>query len=639
MIKDVMAANAEVSANSREIDLLHKYFPSYFAEDGKFDFERFKSHLGDQITMDGYEGYELKFLGKNYARLLASMDTTTVIVPDEMHNVKPENKDSRNIYISGDNLDALKHLLKSYDNKIKFIYIDPPYNTGSDDFIYRDNFEFKPDDLADRLSIDESQAQRILDLTKRGSASHSAWMMFMYPRLQLARDLMKDDGVIFISIDENEIGDLLLMCNDIFGEENQIAQLVWQKRHGGGNDSFFVAVDHEYILVYARNASYEIHKKKWRIPYNDDYLKRYSETDENGRKYYWDTLARDGLKNPINVNIEAPDGSMITINSQKSQKTVDHEIKEGLIRIVPGNGGWMVHHRVYQPEGRVLRSILADAGTNTDSSNEIESYFGFNIFEYSKPVQLIEQLMELVPFEENDIVMDFFCGSGTTGDAVLRNNDYQKLQYIMVQLPEDLDKQYHLLKGEKKEKMGRTIQMLDSLGRPHTLDQIGIERLQRAAERIKAERAAESTMDLGFKHYTLAEPTGDVLDKLEDFRLDDNEALFVTNTVYESFGKATILMTWLVRDGYGFHAEVQEIDFAGYKGYYIEKHLYLIERQLSNESIEAITGKYESDGRFNPENVVLFGYNFTWMELDTLKINLKRLDKVKHLHINFDIRF
>lgn len=203
MIKDIISANESVVPNGKEMTILEEYFPSCFKSDGSFDMGRFSEYLKDKVDIS-HEGYELKFLGKSYAKLLASLDTETVIVPDEEHNLKPENISSENVYISGDNLDALKHLLKSYAGEIKCIYIDPPYNTGSDGFVYSDSFKFSVEDLTEKLSIDEEEARRILDLTNRGSASHSAWLTFMYPRLQLARDLLDDDGIIFISIDDNE---------------------------------------------------------------------------------------------------------------------------------------------------------------------------------------------------------------------------------------------------------------------------------------------------------------------------------------------------------------------------------------------------------------------------------------------------
>lgn len=236
MIKDILTANEEVLPNSREMAVLRENFPSCFHEDGSFDIERFKEFLSDKVAVTN-EGYELKFLGKNYARLLASMDTTTVIVPDEEHNAQPENVNSQNVYISGDNLDGLKHLLKSYSHKVKCIYIDPPYNTGSDGFVYNDSFNFTAEEISTKLSINIEQAQRIMDLTKRGSASHSAWLMFMYPRLLLARDLLTDDGAIFISIDDNEQANLKLICDDVFGEENCLGCICRATGQTTGQDS------------------------------------------------------------------------------------------------------------------------------------------------------------------------------------------------------------------------------------------------------------------------------------------------------------------------------------------------------------------------------------------------------------------
>ncbi len=224
MIKNIMESNEKVTPNDKEMTVLKENFPSCFKADGSFDMARFAEFLKDKIDIS-YEGYELKFLGKNYAKMLASLDTETVIVPDEAHNALPENANSENVYISGDNLDGLKHLLKSYAGEVKCIYIDPPYNTGTDGFVYNDKFEFTVEDLAAKLSIDEERAQRILDITKKGSTSHSAWLMFMYPRLQLARDLLDDDGVIFISIDDNEQGNLKLICDDVFGEQNFAGQI------------------------------------------------------------------------------------------------------------------------------------------------------------------------------------------------------------------------------------------------------------------------------------------------------------------------------------------------------------------------------------------------------------------------------
>src|SRR5690625_3033816 len=251
MIKNTWEKNENATANKKEITVLKEHFPACFKEDGSFDIERFKEYLSEDINVIN-EGYELKFLGKNYARLLVTLETETVIVPNEEHNQKEENKDSENIYITGDNLDGLKHLLKSYAGKVKCIYIDPPYNTGSDGFIYNDNFNFTIEELTEKLSIGEEQAKRILDLKQRSSASDSAWLMFMYPRLQLARDLLSDDGVIFISIDDNQQANLKLMCDDVFGIENFVSQIIVQSNKRGQTYKE-LAKTHEYLLTYTKN--------------------------------------------------------------------------------------------------------------------------------------------------------------------------------------------------------------------------------------------------------------------------------------------------------------------------------------------------------------------------------------------------
>ena len=249
MIKDILENNQDVKATTYKLAALREHFAGCFTSDGAFDMERFKEMLRDEVDLKS-EGYSLNFLGKDYANLIASVDTTTVVVPDLEHNLKPENKDSENVYISGDNLDALKHLLKSYAGQVKCIYIDPPYNTGTDGFVYNDRFSFTSEQLQKRLSVDEEEAKRILDMTSRGSSTHSAWLMFMSPRLQLARQLLSKDGVIFISIDDNEQANLKLLCDYVFGEENFVGEIIWN--NATDNNPTNITTEHEYILCYTK---------------------------------------------------------------------------------------------------------------------------------------------------------------------------------------------------------------------------------------------------------------------------------------------------------------------------------------------------------------------------------------------------
>ena len=251
MIGNKLQENENLKPNSLEIRKLKETFPQYFNNKGEFKIDKFKDFLKQEEVEISKEGYELKFLGKSYAKYLSSLETETYISPDVEHNSKEENINSENLYIVGDNIDALKHLLSSYAGKIKCIYIDPPYNTGSDGFVYPDNFQFNPEELSKRIGITEEEAGRILELA--GKSTHSAWLTFMYPRLVLARDLLSEDGVIFISIDDNEQANLKLICDEIFGEENFVGKFNWTRKKKGAflNKKFRVMT--ENIMLYQKS--------------------------------------------------------------------------------------------------------------------------------------------------------------------------------------------------------------------------------------------------------------------------------------------------------------------------------------------------------------------------------------------------
>ena len=256
MIKETLKNNENIKPNSREMGILKSNFPQFFGANGEFLKDRFEKMLKDEEVEIVKEGYELNFLGKSYARYLTSIETETVINPIVAENEKDENKNSENIYIIGDNLDALSHLKESYSGKIKCIYIDPPYNTGSDGFVYPDNFKFNAAELSKNIGIEIEEAERILNLA--GKSSHSAWLTFMYPRLILARELLSDDGVIFISIDDNEQANLKMACDEIFGEENFIANIVVETANGvfgtrASQAKKTIVKVKDYVLVYAKN--------------------------------------------------------------------------------------------------------------------------------------------------------------------------------------------------------------------------------------------------------------------------------------------------------------------------------------------------------------------------------------------------
>ena len=303
------------------------------------------------------------------------------------------------ILIEGDNLEALTALSYTHEGKIDVIYIDPPYNTGNKDFVYNDSF------------VDTEDNYR-----------HSKWLSFMNKRLKIAKKLLSDKGVIFISIDDNEQAPLKLLCDDIFGGRQEVAHLIWQKRKGGGNDSVFVGTDHEYILVYKKRT--EPNESRWRVPYDEEYLKRYKFEDEKGR-YYYDTLSRPGLNNPIIYDVVCPDGSTIKNGTwQISKDSFEEGIKSGEVDFVKNKfGGYTVMRKVRVPEeGKVFRSIITNV-SNKDAADDMERVLGYKkAFSNPKPQNLIHQLLCL-PFTCNDyIVLDFFAGSGTTLHATMQLN-------------------------------------------------------------------------------------------------------------------------------------------------------------------------------------------------------------------------
>ena len=676
MIRDIITANETVTPNQKEINILKENFPSCFRADGTFDMVRFSEFLKDKIDIS-HEGYELKFLGKNYAKMLASLDTETVIVPDEAHNSLPENVNSENVYISGDNLDGLKHLLKSYAGQVKCIYIDPPYNTGSDGFVYNDKFNFTVEELVEKLSIDEEQAQRILDLKNRGSASHSAWLMFMYPRLQLAKDLLDKDGVIFISIDDNEQGNLKLLCDDIFSETNFVAQLVWEKKKKGSYLADSVTNIKEYILVYAKRKEEfsgligEINSEEETYP---------CVNASNGRDIRVIPAGIESKYRDKNFHMNA--GEIISDTTMNLVLHSDLVIEDGVLaEELKIESNWRygqdamteyalnkelyitrdlyLRRIVKEPRYKGLKDLLLRVGDNDESgysydvisSNLQKTGWGSNedadeeqrllfgeqsLMSYPKPVLLIMKLLSCLQ-KQDLLVVDFFSGSATTAEAAMRlNSRGMNIKTISIQLPENLDVKSETSTGDDKANAKKLISFLDKNNHPHTLDYLGIERILRSTKKIKEENP-NTTADLGFKHYTLVEVSQNTLDKIEGF---DNSGYITDTTVYDEFGTATILTTWLVHDNYGFINKCEMVDLAGYTAYWCENHLYLINPRLTEEAIKAIVEKYNTEGTFNPQNIVLFGYSFNYVEMENLKTNVKILrDSEKNLKINLDIRY
>lgn len=634
MIKDIITANESAHAGQREMEALHEFFPQCFTADGKFDIECFKASLpGDTEVTDETSGFT--FLGKNYARMLTNMDTTTIIRPDNEHNALPENRDSKNVYISGDNLDALQHLVKSYYGKVKVIYIDPPYNTGSDGFVYNDKFNFTPQALAERLDIDEERAGRILSMTKRGSASHAAWLTFMLPRLTFARDLLTKNGVIFISIDDNEQANLKELCDEIFGEDCFVAQFIWEKRVNRENRKE-TSVRHDYILCYSKVFIDDEHRRIMQLPMSGRALASYSNPDNDPRGPWKSDPAHaqagHGVESQF-YTLVAPNGKKHKLPSGRcwiyKEKTMNEAIKDNRIWFgSDGNGVPRVKTYLYAkdrgltPETIITDTISAEEGsTNEKAKNYIKDLFdGKAVFETPKPVELVEHLLKMSIAD--GIALDFFSGSATTAHAIMDMNskDGGTRHFILVQLQEPCKPDSEAAKAGFK-----------------TIDEIGIERIKRAAKKIKADNPLFAG-DLGFKHYTLEEPKEDALMLMEKF---DPKTDIMPSITVDDFGEDTILRTWLERDGYGLTDNAETLMLGNYKAYWMRNHLYLIgsDSTFDANSIVALMDKYNGE-EFSPMNIVIFGYSFGFKTREELQKNLRTLkDGNKSLSVNIDVRY
>lgn len=635
MIKDIRERNEEAFAGKKEMEVLKAYFPQCFTVDGEFDIEKFRASLPEDTKVSD-ETTGFNFLGKNYARMLTNMDTTTLIRPDVEHNAKPENKDSKNVYISGDNLDALQHLVKSYAGKVKVIYIDPPYNTGSDGFVYNDKFSFTVDELAKRLDISSERASRILSMTKRGSASHAAWLTFMLPRLSFARDLLTKDGVIFISIDDNEQANLKSLCDEIFGEECFMGNVVRATGQTTGQDSGGLGTSFDYILVYSKNEDYELNG----LELTEKDKKRFQEEDDNGF-YAYDQLRKTGSNDKredrpnLYYGITDPDGNILYPTAtagydscwRVEKASYENLVKNDMIlwkRTTRNDKEVWWPYVKYYLEGRTKRPspLWNDLEGNKKAAREVRDLFdGKKVFSFPKPVDLLDRIITIAT-DKNSLIVDFFGGSSTTAHALMKKNavDNGCRTFILIQLQEPCKEDSEAFKANYR-----------------TIDQIGMERIKRAAKKIKDENPLFAG-DLGFKHYVLEEPKEDALLKMEQF---DPTREFLTTLTADDFGVDSVLRTWLVADGYGLTEDAEEVNLDGYIAYHKGNHLYFInpDDNFTAGSIAALMDKYNGEA-FSPHNIVIFGYSFGFTHREELQKNLRTLKEGnKTLTVNIDVRY
>ncbi len=502
---------------AENIEQLRQIFPDVF-EEGKIDFDKLKQVLGEYVD-DEKERYNFTWNGKGKALRLAQTPTTGTLRPCETESKNWD--DTQNLYIEGDNLEVLKLLQKSYHGKIKMIYIDPPYNTGSD-FVYPDDFSDSIENYKRITGQVDDEGNRLGTNTETNGRYHTDWLNMMYPRLKLARNLLSDEGVIFISIDDHEVDNLKKICNEALFESNFIAQLIWQNKKGGGNDSTYIAIEHEYILVYAKNKSAlgDFYER-----YSADYVKRYKEKDEIGR-FYWDTFKRKSGKQYY--PIECPDGTILQYDEDgnpiswlRSEERFKSDLKCGDVRFVNNSGKWSVQFKQRMPLGKTPRSIFTtetvidDKGTTSTGSNDVYTYFKKDVFSNPKPVDLIKFLIGFGA-SDRDIILDFFSGSGTMAEAVLQCNaeDGAARKFIAVQLQENIDKMLNSSDANAKRIAENAVTVLDELGLPHVITELAKLRIRRAGEKINGEIEEQNAQlklgeepkkvpDIGFRVFKL----------------------------------------------------------------------------------------------------------------------------------------
>ncbi|MEX9807254.1 MULTISPECIES: site-specific DNA-methyltransferase [Morganellaceae] len=624
MQKETIFSEVETT-NSKQLAVLKANFPQCFDKNGAFIQEKLLEIVKSSDIELSKESYSLNWLGKSYARLLANLPPNTLLTEDKVHNKSEENKSSQNLLIKGDNLEVLKHMVNAYTEEVKMIYIDPPYNTGSDGFAYNDDRKFTSEQLSELAGISLDEATRILEFTTKGSNSHSAWLTFIYPRLYVAKELMCDDGVICISIDENEHSQLKILCDEVFGEHNFITDFVWKNKKGGGNDSVHVAIEHEYILMYSKNKS---SLNRLFETYKPEYLSRYNEEDSES-KYYWDTFKRKSGKQYYPIH--CPDGTVLEYDDNgnkiswlRSRNRFKSDLKKGDIRLTQKeNGHWSVQFKQRLPKGKKPRSILINetlldkSGTTSDGSSDLLNLFDFHPFDNPKPLKLLADLINIV-VSDQDYVLDFFGGSGSTAHAVLElnKNDNANRKFILVQIDEKLKHDnFAYEKGYK------------------SIFDITKDRIIKAGNKLKKENP-DYNGDLGFK----------IFETVNDFRTKDESELTLSNHTFFDDAVLTpeqydaLLTTWCVYDGSLLTTPIEDVDLDGYKAHLCDGRLYLIAPNFTSEALKALLQKLDSDKDFAPNKVVFYGSNFDSAKQMELNEALKSYANKKSIDLDLVAR-
>ncbi len=520
---------------SDNVKKLAQLFPAA-VKDGEVDFDALREELGQFVEV-GNEKYELTWAGKRNAKKIAQEDIigkTLNFIPEDSKNADT----TENLYIEGDNLEVLKLLRQNYYGAIKMIYIDPPYNTGND-FLYRDSFvmEQAESDLAEGTT--DELGEKFVINSKSKNKYHANWLNMMYPRIKTAKDLMTDDGTIFISIDENEVSNIKKVCNEIFGEENYAGEIIW--KNSSKNDQAYVSIQHEYIVCYVKNKGsnkglwsekkdglkeiysafegfYERYGDDWERIHKEamNWYKQFPESNPIYASKHYSWMDNHGVYFPSDISgpnygqyryevIHPTTGKAVKEPSSGwrfPKETMEKKISEGTIHFgkdettIPNNKTYLK-----DTETQSLTSIMYKDGRV--ASNKLNALMGDNYFTNPKDVDILVKLINAIGLSDGDVVLDFFSGSGTTAEAVMDCKlNGKNLKYILVQLREDFDETREKVDAKARKVIDRCISFLDELKKPHYLSEIGKERILRAGNIIQKESL---DVDIGFKVFRIAD--------------------------------------------------------------------------------------------------------------------------------------
>lgn len=578
--------------------------------DGKVDVEKLKELLGSDTT-DSSERFGLFWPGKRRALRAAQEPTTATLKPD-FENSKSWST-TQNLFIEGDNLEVLKVLQKHYHNKVKLIYIDPPYNTGND-FVYPDNFREGLDTYLEWTRQVNEEGKKVKTNSETEGRFHSNWLSMMYPRLKLARNLLTDDGLVFLSIDDAELRNLWALCCEIFGENNSIACLPRRTKTGGGSASNHFAIEHDYVIVFARNKN-----KLGPIfaPHDAVYAKRYAEEDEVGR-YFWDTMERSSTATRPYV-IVAPDGTELRGKWFRSEARFKSDLESGEVRFLKKpDGSWSVQFKQRLAEGKKIRSLLVDNDFRATPS-ELESLGLGRVFSFPKPVHLIKHLLTGTTMGD-DIILDFFAGSGTTAHAVMELNslDGGQRRFIAVQLPEPTPE--------------------DSDARVagfETIAAIARRRIAMAAEKLGADRVGmlkttDVALDLGYRAYKLSDTNfakWRIDDQIDETKLEQH-LLSLQSSAADSATADDLLTEILLKQGYSLTERISSADIAGLEVHSVGDGIVLA---YLDEKVKPTLMQLRAVVDLDPQKIIILEDAFQGD--DELKTNVAQLTKSKGIEM------